>query len=308
MAEKTEPAAAAASRLAGEMEVEAYRCLFPLAFLERHLGESVRPDARRLSEARPTTVALGAVSSAHGSALVRLGDTAMLASVKLEVMSPPAESSDDGSIAVEFHMPPICSPLVRPGRPADVAPVISKALEDVLMSSGMLNLKDLCLISGKASWLAYLDIYCLNADGSLFDAALISAVAAFTHLEIPLVSVGDDGRVFTVGGNEGKTKFELVNREKRKLTLGDIPFSLTCALHKDSILADPTSEEESIIETYVTVVVDSSDRIVSIQKLGGTVTSMTAVKECISLAKERRRKLREILTDSVEVMEVDQTE
>ncbi|PUZ44363.1 hypothetical protein GQ55_8G083700 [Panicum hallii var. hallii] len=305
MAEKTEPAAAAASRLAGEMEVEAYRRLFPLAFLERHLGESVRPDARRLSEARPTTVALGAVSSAHGSALVRLGDTAMLASVKLEVMSPPAESSDE---AVEFHMPPICSPLVRPGRPADVAPVISKALEDVLMSSGMLNLKELCLISGKASWLAYLDIYCLNADGSLFDAALISAVAAFTHLEIPLVSVGDDGRVFTVGGNEGKTKFELVNREKRKLTLGDIPFSLTCALHKDSILADPTSEEESIIETYVTVVVDSSDRIVSIQKLGGTVTSMTAVKECISLAKERRRKLREILIDSVEVMEVDQTE
>ena len=57
MAEKTEPAAAAASGLAGEMELEAYR---------------------RLSEARPTTVALGAVSSAHGSALVRLGDTVML--------------------------------------------------------------------------------------------------------------------------------------------------------------------------------------------------------------------------------------
>jgi hypothetical protein len=35
--------------------------------------------------------------------------------------------------AVEFHMPPICSPLVRPGRPAEAAPVISKALEDVLL-------------------------------------------------------------------------------------------------------------------------------------------------------------------------------
>ncbi|WVZ71495.1 hypothetical protein U9M48_020079 [Paspalum notatum var. saurae] len=344
MAAETEAAAAAtASGLAGEMEVEAYRRLFPLAFLERHLRESVRPDGRHLSEARHTTIALGAVYSAHGSALIRLGETvmrslpsssspfsplffpallasrapqlfdempsqAMLASVKLEVMSPPAESPDEGSVAVEFHMPPICSPLVRPGRPADVAPVISKALEDVLMSSGTINLKDLCLINGKASWLAYLDIYCLNADGSLFDAALISAVAAFTHLEIPLVSVGDDGRVFTVGGNEGKTKFELVNREKRKLALGGIPFSLTCALHKDNVLADPTSEEESVIETYITVVVDSSDRLVSIQKLGGAVTSMETVKECISLAKERRRKLIEILTDSVEAMEVDQTE
>ncbi|XP_008647516.1 exosome complex exonuclease RRP43 isoform X1 [Zea mays] len=324
MAAETKPAAA--SGVAGEMEVEAYRRLFPVAFLERHLGESVRIDARRLREARPTTVALGAVSSAHGSALARLGDTAMLASVKLEVMSPPAEHPDEGSVAVEFHMPPICSPLVRPGRPTDVAPVISKALEDVLTSSGMLNLKDLCLITGKASWLAYLDIYCLNADGSLFDAALISAVAAFTHLfrlvvklsallcsplqimEIPLVSVGDDGRLFTVGGNDGKNKFELVNREKRKLTLGAIPLSLTCALHKDEILADPTSEEESIIETYVTVVVDSSDRLVSLQKLGGAVTCMATIKECISLAKERRRSLREILLDSIKAMEVDQTE
>jgi len=97
-------------------------------------------------------------------------------------------------------------------------------------------------------------------------------------VEIPLVSVGDDGRLFTVGGNDGKNKFELVNREKRKLTLGDIPLSLTCALHKDSILADPTSEEELIIETYVTVVVDSSDRLVSLQKVGGAVTSMATIK------------------------------
>jgi len=73
MAAEAKPAAA--SGIAGEMEVEAYRRLFPVAFLERHLGESVRIDARRLREARPTTVALGAVSSAHGSALVRLGDT-----------------------------------------------------------------------------------------------------------------------------------------------------------------------------------------------------------------------------------------
>ncbi|KAF0931963.1 hypothetical protein E2562_007464 [Oryza meyeriana var. granulata] len=300
--------ATAAGGLTGEIQVEAYRRLFPLGFLERHIRESVRPDARRPDGARPTTVALGAVSSAHGSALVRLGDTAMLASIKLEVMSPSSEAPDEGSVAVEFHMPPICSPLVRPGRPAEVASVICKTLENILMSSGMLNLKELCLISGKDSWLAYLDVYCLNADGSLFDAALISAVAAFIHLEIPLVSVGDDGRVFTVGGNEGKTKYELVNIVKRNLTFTNIPFSLTCALHKDSVLVDPTAEEESIIETSVTVVLDSSDQIVSIQKPGGAVTSMATIKECISLAKDRRRKLREILMDSVEAMEAYQTD
>ena len=37
------------------------------------------------------------------------------------------------SSAIEFHMPPICSPIVRPGRPAEVAPVVSKQLSDTLL-------------------------------------------------------------------------------------------------------------------------------------------------------------------------------
>ena len=34
---------------------------------------------------------------------------------------------------IDFHMPPICSPLVRPGRPAEAAPVISKQLSDTIL-------------------------------------------------------------------------------------------------------------------------------------------------------------------------------
>lgn len=30
-------------------------------------------------------------------------------------------------------MPPICSPLVRPGRPAEAAPVVSKQLSDTIL-------------------------------------------------------------------------------------------------------------------------------------------------------------------------------
>lgn len=186
--------------------MEAYRRLFPVAFLERHLGESVRIDARRLREARPTTVALGAVSSAHGSALVRLGDTVIRppfppprspmfpvlpvsrsSIVRRIVFAGHArvgQARGDVApgraprrrirrfvsplslllriafgfysfvdvdvfvfcVAVEFHMPPICSPLVRPGRSAEAAPVISKALEDVLMRFFVSSLNSSSLI------------------------------------------------------------------------------------------------------------------------------------------------------------------
>ena len=34
--------------------------------------------------------------------------------------------------AINFHMPPICSPIVTPGRPAEIAPVVSKQLSDTI--------------------------------------------------------------------------------------------------------------------------------------------------------------------------------
>ncbi|XP_050227489.1 uncharacterized protein LOC126677084 [Mercurialis annua] len=294
--------------LSTEMEVDAFRRLFPLRYYERHLAESIRPDGRPLGKSRDTTVALGAVASADGSAIAKIGSTTMMAAIKMEVMTPSSESPDEGCVAIDFHMPPICSPLVRPGRPADAAPVVSKQLSDTILSSGMIDLKELSLVSGKAAWMAYLDIYCLDADGSLFDAALLSAIAAFTNLQIPIVSLNDDGKIVVVSDEEGggKSEKEPVNKEKRKLTLRSLPFSLTCILHKNYILADPTSEEESIMETLVTVVLDSSARLVSFYKPGGPVLASTsAVQDCVALTRQRVKELQEILDEADSGMQFD---
>ncbi|GMI65075.1 hypothetical protein like AT1G60080 [Hibiscus trionum] len=295
----------ASGDLSTEVEVDAFRRLFPLRFFEKHLLESIRPDARPLGRARDTTIALGAVASANGSALAKIGSTTMLAAIKMEVMTPSMETPDEGCIAIDFHMPPICSPIVRPGRPAEAAPVVAKQLSDTILSSGMINLKELSLVSGKAAWMAYLDIYCLDADGALFDAALLAAVAAFSHLEIPVVSLNDDGKIVLSEG-QGLSDREPVNKEKRKVNLGSIPFSLTCILHKNHILADPTSEEESIMETFVTVVLDSSSQLVSLYKPGGPVLAYTsAIQDCIALTRQRVKELRKILEEAISGMEVD---
>lgn len=297
----------ASEDLSSEMEVDAFRRLFPLRYFERHLAESIRPDARSLSRARNTTISMGAVASADGSALAKIGSTTMLAAIKMEVMTPSLESPDEGCISIDFHMPPICSPLVRPGRPAEAAPVVAKQLSDTISSSGMINLKELSLVGGKAAWMVYLDIYCLDADGALFDAALLSAVAAFSNLQIPTVSL-DDGKIVMLPEEqkEENSEKEPVNKEKRKLTLGGIPFSLTCILHKNYILPDPTSEEESIMETLVTVVLDSSNQLVSLYKPGGAVLAYTsAVQDCIALTRQRVKELHQILEEAISGMEID---
>lgn len=297
----------ASEDLSSEMEVDAFRRLFPLRYFERHLAESIRPDARPLSRARDTTISIGAVASADGSALAKIGSTTMLAAIKMEVMTPSLESPDEGCVSIDFHMPPICSPLVRPGRPAEAAPVVAKQLSDTILSSGMINLKELSLVSGKAAWMVYLDIYCLDADGALFDAALLSAIAAFSHLQIPIVSL-DDGKIVMLPEEQKEENLEKepVNKEKRKLSLGGIPFSLTCILHKNYILADPTAEEESIMETLVTVVLDSSSQLVSLYKPGGAVLAYTsAVQDCIALTRQRVKELHQILEEAISGMEID---
>ena len=50
--------------LSSEMEVDAFRRLFPLRYHERFLLDSIRPDARPLGRARDTSVALGSLKLA----------------------------------------------------------------------------------------------------------------------------------------------------------------------------------------------------------------------------------------------------
>ncbi|CAL5420833.1 unnamed protein product [Camellia sinensis] len=92
----------ASGDLSSEMEVDAFRRLFPLRFHERHLLESIRPDARKLGKTKDTIqhLLLVTVASTDGSALAKIGCTTMLAAIKIEVMTPTTESPDDGCIGL----------------------------------------------------------------------------------------------------------------------------------------------------------------------------------------------------------------
>ncbi|KAL3752593.1 hypothetical protein ACJRO7_000060 [Eucalyptus globulus] len=267
----------AAGDWSSEMEVNAFRRLFPVHYYERHLSESIRP---MLDPWKKPEIRLWAVASSDGSALAKIGSTmsfsplqslTMLAAIKMEVMTPFVDSPDGGRIAVEFHMPSICYPVVRPGGPAEVAPVISKQLFDSLLSSGMIDLKELSLIKGKAAWMACLNIYCLDA--------------AFLQLHIPVVSLNDEGRMVMVSEElEGeKLDKEPVDKEKRKLLL-----------------------KKSIMETFMTMVLNSSGPLVSLYKPGGPVLAHTsAIQECVALTRQRMKELQEIIDEAISTMEID---
>ena len=98
-----------------------------------------------------------------------------------------------------------------------------------------------------------IDIYSLNYDGNLLDAAGIAAVAALKNAKIPKYDE-EAGKVLY--GEHSKENIPLAK---------EIPISLTVHKIGDNLIVDPTAEEEEISEARVTIA-SSDGTIYSVQK------------------------------------------
>src|SRR4051812_42943986 len=74
-----------------------FRLIAPPVYLRQHLEQKppLRPSGRPPMDARPLTLTTGSLSHAHGSAVVRAGDTAVVCGVRGEILT--LEPGDDPS-------------------------------------------------------------------------------------------------------------------------------------------------------------------------------------------------------------------
>ncbi|XP_026326877.1 exosome complex component RRP43-like isoform X2 [Hyposmocoma kahamanoa] len=105
----------------------------------------------------------------------------------MELATPKAEEPDFGFLITNVELPPLCHPKFRPGPPSDHAQVVSNLVSDIIVNSKCVNLKDLCIASDKLAWVLYCDIVCIDNDGSVVDACIISLVASLKTLTLPSV-------------------------------------------------------------------------------------------------------------------------
>jgi exosome complex component RRP42 len=130
---------------------------------------------------------------------------------------------------------------------------LARVIDRGIRESHYIDLKKLCIEEGKKVWTVMIDIYTINDDGNLMDAAGIGAVAALKNAKIP-----------EYNKETGKTKFGEWTDKKISLEK-EIPVSLTIHKIGNNLVVDPTKEEEDISETRVTIC--SSNGIVhSMQK------------------------------------------
>jgi exosome complex component RRP43 len=278
------------------MEAAAFKRLYPHEYYAKFISEGARPDGRPLGRARPTSVAVGVAGTAHGSALVKVGRTTVMAAVKLEACQPDPERPDVGFIDVVMEFPPMCSASTRPGRPNDESSFIARRIEDALVDSRAVDLKKLSIKTGLWAWRVCLDIYCLDHDGSVLDAGLMAALAALRDTKVPSVAVDDRGKLTygrvgekkkKDGGGEGANVASVEKGEESSMIeVAAAPVAVTTALYRKQLIVDPNAEEEGLADATVTAVMDRSGRLVGVHKPGGIAeASETALMHCVAACK-----------------------
>ncbi|KAL8291777.1 hypothetical protein RQP46_002035 [Phenoliferia psychrophenolica] len=308
------PSTSAASTLTPAL----FKRLHPRPYLEKFLGEGVRPDGRLVGSGkkdeavwRDASVNVGSISTAPASALVRLGQTTVVCGITLEIAPPDIASPNQGFLVPNIDLPPLCSPLFRSGPPADEAQVLSTRLRDILLSSNVLPLSSLLIEPSKAAFVVYLDVVCLNYDGGVLDAALIACVAALRQLVLPTATWDPDTL---------STTCEPISPSSpgTPLALGPTPLCVSFGVFNGHLLPDPTLFESQLCTSHLTIALTlpspsttaskktAAAALVHVYQAGAPLTQTGSeggggreqLKKCLVTAHARAQELENLLMES----------
>lgn len=251
--------------------------------ITQYLAEGKRFDGRTPEEFRDITISYDVSKKAEGSARVKMGNTEVIAGVKMAISTPYPDSPDEGSMMVTAEMLPLSSPRVELGPPKFPTIELGRVIDRGIRESKCIDFKKLCVVSGEKVWTVFIDLYVLNDDGNLFDAAGLAAIAALNKAVIPTYDVETD-------------KIDYGTPSGNKLPVADrLPMAITAYKIGESFVVDPTKEEEDVADTRITIGV--SDGIISSAQKGDLApVSAEALGEVFDLVAKVERELYKTLS------------
>ncbi len=244
------------------------------------LNQGLRFDRRKVDEYREITVEYGISKSAEGSARVKIGDTEVIVGVKLEVGTPYPDTPDEGTIIVGAELIPLSNPEFELGPPGIQAIELARVVDRGLRESKALDFKKLCIKAGEKVWLVLIDIIPINDSGNLFDAAALAALAALRDTRFPSF----DGE-----------KVDYKKKTKEKLELKKMPLSVTVIKIGDNYLVDPSTEEEKVLDSRLTVASIEDGTLCALQKGGDMPINDEDVDKMVDIALDKAKELRKCL-------------
>ena len=243
------------------------------------LKEGKRADARKVDEVREIKVTTDVSKNADGQARVRLGNTEVIAGVKMVLGTPYPDSPDKGSISVGVELVPMADPEYESGPPRIEAIELSRVVDRGIRESGAIDFKSLMITEGELVWIGFVDIYIVNNDGNLYDACGIAAIKAILDTKMPKL---EDGKIV-------KGEF------KGALKINAQPILNTFAKVGNTVVADPALLEEKAMSARFSVAITEKDNITAFQKgLAGSFT-VEEIDNAIDVAMKNSKQTRKLL-------------
>ena len=138
-----------------------------------------RIDGRKPDEYRQITIDENFIAfTAEGSCRLRMGNTDLIAGVKLTTGTPFPDTPEEGVLMTGAELPPLASSEFSFGPPSPFAIETARVIDRGIRESKMLDVKKLVIEPKESVWIVNIDIQALNYDGNLIDAGQLAAVKA----------------------------------------------------------------------------------------------------------------------------------
>jgi exosome complex component RRP42 len=249
--------------------------------IEQFIDKDKRLDGRELMDYREIKIEQGLIERAEGSARVLLGKTDVLVGIKIEAGEPFPDTPNEGVLTVNAELAPIASPSFETGPPNENSVELARIVDRGIRESKMIDTEKLCIEPGKKVFVVFVDIYALNHDGNLIDAAALAAVAALINTKMPNYEI-EDGEVKIKPGYT-------------QLPIKQHPITVTCAKIGDKLIVDPWLEEEQAMDARISMAIDDDFNICAIQKGENGFFEPKQVLEAAKIAKDKAKELRKQL-------------
>ena len=239
------------------------------------LEKGTRTDGRSPTDIREIQITTNCIESADGSARVKLGNTEVIAGIKIIPGTPFPDTPNSGVLTTGAELIPMAHASFESGPPGEDAIELARVVDRGIRESGMVDVEGLCITPGEEVWMCFIDMYALDYDGNLFDAANLAAVSALKTAVIP-------------GEQYGKG-------ENKPLPITCTPISITACKIGNTLILDPNFDEEHIASARLTVTTDDNGNFRAMQKGGRGSITLDDLSQCLDAAVEKGKEIRKII-------------
>ncbi len=239
-----------------------------------------RLGGRDLNQFRGLEIKEGVINTAEGSAYVKLGNTQVIAGVKMGVATPFPDSPNEGVFSVSAEFTPLASSEFESGPPGENAVELARVVDRGIRESKTIEMEKLVITPGEKVYSVFIDIHIIDNQGNLLDAAALAALTALLNARVP--KLDEDGKIIRT---EHVGKLPVVHK----------PITVTVCKAGDKLFLDPTLEEESVIDAKLTIAVREDDKICAMQKQGGRGIEFDMIEQFVDIAMEKSKELRKLV-------------